>query len=856
MLRGARIYFRRDRDNGGPEVGEWLEHVRLDLRRGLKLLRKNPGFTLAAVLTLALGIGATSAIFSVLHSIVLRPLPFPNPEQLVWVEEVNQRDAHVRRPTVEVHEAWREQSRTLTSVGAGITGGVDMSVLGPGGATRISLGGIALDTLSVLGVRPVVGRWFERDEPTVEGDTAATLVISYGLWQSYFGGNPDVVGKTIPGWDAAWGRTVIGVMPPDFWVHPSMAGVKGWFAFNVARIPGARPQTVARLAPGVDYAQAEAELTTIARRIEAARAGAADADDWRIRLTPLHEVFTARYTETLYLLLGAVAFVLLIAAVNVANLQLSRSVTRQSEIAIRAALGASRWRLIRQLLTENVVLALVGGTLGIVVAYVGIWVFVTLAPGFYPPSQDITIRSAVLLFTLGVSVSTGILAGLLPALRVSRPGQHDALKQSARGGSSGLRQSIRRALGVVEVAMALVLLVGAGLMINSYVRVMRVDMGFSPDRLLTMETNLSGLARYRTRHNVAHFSVTPQAAAFFREVIDRVRSLPGVRSVGITSGLPPTESLILPFHIVGQPGDRDESHTAQYQEVNAEYFETMGIGLLRGRAFSGADGEKAAGVAVINETLARQYFGDTDPLGQVLEARINQANRDLADDRPREIVGVVADTRIRMQDEPRPMIYVPYQQHLTDYAGTGEFYVHARKDFAIRTELADPMDLAKAVRQVVAEVDSTVAVDNVIPMHERLSESAANERFWLRLLGLFGGLAVFLATVGIYGVIAYAVEQRVHEFGVRAALGAGRWDIVRLVVREGAIVTGIGIAIGIVAAFALTRLIASRLYGVTPTDPLTIAIVVLLLTAVAMLACVVPARRAARVDPLSALRVE
>jgi putative ABC transport system permease protein len=838
-------------------VGAWLAHFRLDLRSGLKLLRKSPGFTVAAVLTLALGIGATTAIFSVLHSIVLKPLPFPNPEQLVWVEEVNQRDGHTRPPSVEVHEAWREQSSTLTSVAAGITGGVDVSVSGPAGATRISLGGIALNTLSVLGVQPVVGRVFRPDEATVEGDTAATLVISYGVWQSFFGGDPDVVGKTIPGWDAAWGRTVIGVMPPDFWVHPSMADVKGWFAFNVGRIPGARAQTVARLKPGVDYTRAEAELTTIAARIEAARPGAVDADDWRIQLQPLHEVFTAQYRNTLYLLLGAVAFVLLIAAVNVANLQLSRSVTRQAEMATRVALGAGRWRIIRQLLTENVLLALVGGVLGIVVAYVGIWVFVTLAPGFYPPSQDITIRPAVLLFTFGVSVATGIVAGLFPALRVSRPDLTDSLKQSARGGASGIRQGIRRALIVIEVAMALVLLVGAGLMINSYARVMRVDMGFKPDQLLTMEINLSGLARYRTRHNVSHFSVTPQVAEFYRKVMERVRSLPGVRSVGVTSGLPPRQSMTVPFRIVGQPGDPgDDSRTAQYYEASAEYFDTMGIGLTRGRAFTEADGEKAAGVAVINETLARQYFGDADPLGQIIEARVNRGNPELADDRPREIVAVVADTRIRARDDPTPMIYVPYQQHLWDYAGTGEFYVDARKDFAIRTELADPSGLAKAVRQAVADVDSSVAVDNVVPMRRRLFESAANERFWLRLLGLFGGLAVFLATVGIYSVIAYAVEQRAREFSIRTALGAGRRDIIRLVVREGLIVTVIGLVVGIGAAFALTRLIASQLYGITPTDPLTIAIVVLLLTAVAMAACVIPARHAARADPLKALRVE
>ncbi len=324
-------------------------------------------------------------------------------------------------------------------------------------------------------------------------------------------------------------------------------------------------------------------------------------------------------------------------------------------------------------------------------AYVGIWVFVTLAPGFYPPSQDITIRPAVLLFTFAVSVSTGILAGVFPALRVSRPDLQEALKQSARGGGSGIRQGLRRALVVIEVAMALVLLVGAGLMINSYARVMRVDMGFRPDPLLTMEINLSGLARYRTRHNASHFSVTPQVSEFYREVMERVRALPGVRSVGVTSGLPPGESMTTPFRIVGQAGDfSDNSRVAQYYETSAQFFETMGIPLLRGRAFTEADGEKASPVAVINEALAKQYFGDTDPLGQIIEARINQGNPDLADDRPREIVGVVADTRMRQRDEPEPMIYVPYQQHLWDYAGTGPFYIDARKDFAIRTELSDP----------------------------------------------------------------------------------------------------------------------------------------------------------------------
>jgi predicted permease len=405
--------------------------------------------------------------------------------------------------------------------------------------------------------------------------------------------------------------------------------------------------------------------------------------------------------------------------------------------------------------------------------------------------------------------------------------------------------------------MALVLLIGAGLMINSYARVMRVDLGFRPENLLTMEINLSGLERYRTRHNVSHFSVTPQVVQFYGEVLDRLYALPGVRSVGLTSNLPPRLGMNPPFRIVGQADELgDNGPSAQYLEVSEDYFETMGIGLVRGRAFTRADGETAAGVVVINETLARQFFDDTDPLGQLVEVRINQGNPELADDRPREIVGIVSDTRIRLQDDPMPVMYIPYRQHLWDYAGTGPFNVHARQDIAMRIDGADPVILSNAVRDVVADVDPSVAVDNIIPMTRRLSESAANERFWLRLLGLFAGLAVFLATVGIYSVIAYSVEQRAHEFGIRAALGAGRGDIIRLVMREGLIVTVTGLVIGIAGAFALTRLIANQLYGVTPMDPPTIITVALALTAVAMLACVIPSLHAAKVDPLRAMHVE
>ena len=618
-----------------------LVSVGQDLRFVARSLRREPLFAGFVVVTLALGIGANAAMFGVVDRLLLRgPEHVWDPGRMVRIY-LTDRPEGMREYTTGTlgyvsYQALRAGTHSFD--GLAVYNRNDVTMGRGAEARELKASYVTASYFPLLRVQPILGRFFDASEDATTG-AQPVVVISYGLWQDYFGGDPDVVGKTIPGWDAAWGRTIIGVMPPDFWVHPSMAGVKGWFAFNVGRFPGARAQTLARLKPGVDHAQAEAELTTIATSIEAAGPNGADAQDWRIRLEPLHDIVTAGYKETLYLLLGAVAFVLLISALNVANLQLSRSVTRQSEMATRVALGAGRARLIRQLLTENVLLALIGGVLGIAVAYVGVWVFVTLAPGFYPPSQDITIRPAVLLFTFGVSVATGILAGLFPALRISRPDWQDALKQSARGGASGIRQGVRRALVVIEVAMALVLLVGAGLMINSYARVMRVDMGFGSDRLLTMEINLSGLSRYRTRRNAAHFSVTPQVAGFYREVMERVKNVPGVRSVGVTSGLPPRTSMTVPFRVVGQAGDpSDEFRNAQYYEVSADFFETMGIGLRRGRTFTDADGENAAGVAVINETLARQYFGDGDALGQIIEARINRGNASLADDRPREIV--------------------------------------------------------------------------------------------------------------------------------------------------------------------------------------------------------------------------
>jgi len=833
-------------------MGFLIAELKQDVRFGLRLLIRNPTFTIVSVLTLALGIGATSAIFSVLDAVVLRPLPFRDPGRLVWVQEVNTRGA-TRPPGGDVLAAWLSAGQTVEAVDR-VGGVTQYSLSGPSGARRVRFGNVGLTTLSLLGTEPMLGRSFQPDDPIVEGDTAQGIVISHGLWQSHFGSDPDVIGKPMPGWNAGWGRIVIGVMPAGFWIHPSMSQAEAWFAFDYQRM-GARSSTVARLKPGVSVDQAQAELAAIAQRLNGDNTGPGAAESWRAQVVPLQDVFTAGYANTLYLLLGAVSFVLLIAAVNVANLQLSRGITRETEMSTRAALGAGRSRLLRQLVVENAILGLAGGVLGLLVASAGIRIFVTLVPQFYPPSDEIRLSVTVLLFALVIALLAGVLSGLVPALRASRPDLQESLRQGARGSVGGARQQIRRALVVVEMALALVLLAGAGLMINSYVRLMSVDMGLTADNVLTMEVSFVGQDRYRVRHDQGYFSATPLISTFYTDVLARVASLPGVRSVGLTSHLPPASGPSFPIRVVAGSGTGPVNSPTQYYETSPMFFETMEIPLLRGRAFTDLDGENAPGVAILNETLARQLFGGEDPIGQYVQVNLTGDNSDLEQDRVREVVGLVRDTRTRARSEPIPVTYVPYRQHLTDYAGNVPFFVHGHKDFVVQTA-GEPMAVALAVQRAFAEVDSQIAVDGVMPVQQRLSSAAGNERFWLRLLGLLAGLAVFLAAIGIYGVISYAVEQRTREFGVRVVFGARHADILKLVAREGLLLTMAGLVIGVGAAFGLTRFIANQLYGVTAMDPVTIAAVAMVLVAVAFLASYLPSRRAVRVDPLAALRVE
>jgi putative ABC transport system permease protein len=522
-------------------------------------------------------------------------------------------------------------------------------------------------------------------------------------------------------------------------------------------------------------------------------------------------------------------------------------------MATRAAFGARRGRLLRQLVTENVILGLMGGVLGVFVAFVGIRIFVALAPNFYPPSQEIRLSGTVLLFTLIVAILAGVLSGLLPAFRASRPHLHDTLKPGGRGSVGAAGQRIRQALVVAEIALALVLLAGAGLMINSYVRITREDAGVRTDNRLTLEVSLQGQDKYRTRHSQAHFSVTPLAASFYDRVLERIESLPGVRAAAVTSVLPPSIGPSYPVRVTGR--SENGNLRTQFHEVSTKYFDTVGIPVLRGRAFTGLDGETAPGVAIINETMARMFFNGEDPIGRSIQVILTPPNSPLEQDRPRQIVGIVRDTRPRARIDPMAIVYVPYHQHLTDYAGNVAFFIHAHKDFVVQTD-GDPNRAALSVRQAVADIDPAIAVDDLMPMTDRLAEAAGGERFWVRLLGLFAGLAVFLAALGIYGVISYAVEQRLPEFGIRAMLGARSADILALVARQGIALTIAGLVIGVAAAFGLTRFIANQLYGVTAMDPVTLTAVSLVLVAVAAVACYVPSRRASSTQPLETLRMQ
>jgi predicted permease len=802
-----------------------LKDLWQDLRYAVRALLKRPGFTLVAVATLTLGVGATSAIFSVVNSVLLRPLPYKDSERVVQVWENNLKRGWTRDTISPLNfEDWRTQNRSFDAISAYEYDGLVLA----GGESPERLVGIlaSSDFFRVLGVEPALGRGFlpGEDRP----GAARVVVISSRLWQRRLGARADALGQPLTLNGEAY--TVVGVMPQGF-EFPSR-GVDAW----VPSLDLARPRSdhfmysVARLKPSVTLETAQADVDAVARRL--AEQYPDTNGNGGVTLVPLHEEVVGKARRGLLLMLGAVALLLLIACVNVANLLLARASGRQKEMAVRAALGASRWRIARQLLTESLLLGVLGGGCGALLSVWSVGLLVTASGGGIPRSQEVTVDARALVFTLAASVLTGLLFGLAPAHNFSAPDLNRMLKEGTKGVAGGRRQSrAQGALVVSEIALALVLLAGAGLLAKSYARLSSVNPGFDADGVLTARVSLSE-SRYKEKE---------RQALFFRQVLERVRALPGVKHAGAVSDLPFSGSRTSQsFDIEGhQPAEGELTPTADYRKITPGYLGAMSISLLRGREFTERDDAGAPTVAVVNEAFARRFFPGEEALGKRL--LYTEGGRQV----PREIIGVVGDlTHESLADERAPEVYVPFAQRPNSWMF-----------LAVRGG-GETAALAGSIRAAVREVDAGEPVYGITTMRQRLDQSLAPRRFNAMLLGTFAAAATLLAAVGVFGVLSFQVAERRHEIGIRMALGAQRRDVLKLVVGRGLRLVLVGVLVGLAASLAVTRLMTSLLYGVSATDPATLASISLILVGVAVLASYLPARRATKVDPVTALRYE
>jgi putative ABC transport system permease protein len=798
-----------------------------DIRYGVRSLARHPGFTAVAVITLALGIGANTAIFSVVNAVLLRPLPFDDPERIVWLW-----DTQPQLPTAPTalpeFLGWKEQNRSFEQLAA-FQGG-NMFLDAGDGTTDTPVGLVTPELFSVFHVSPILGRTFTNEE-TLPG-RFRVAVLSHSMWQSRFGSDRNVSGRTIQLNGAAY--TIIGVMPAGF-SYPDRAELWRPLPIDPAKLdPGPHYlKVVGRLKPGVTLVQAQADMSTIAARLseqyKEKNAGHG------VKLERLTNVVVGDIGLALYVLLGAVGFVLLIACANLANLMLARVGARQKEIALRTALGASRLRIVRQLLIESILLAVTGGAAGLLLAIWAVSWLVSLSADTIPRAHEISVDPRVAGFTLLVSVATGVLFGLAPALQVSRPDLTDALKESGRNTAGLRRNRLRSALVVSEVALSLVLLVGAGLMIRSFAKLNQVDPGFKPAQVMSL-----GVAILRLK-----YPEDQQVAQVYSQILERAANTPGVLSAGAISDLPLMGSNTSDsFTIEGRPPIPKEAEpSTEYHVVTPRYFESMGIPLLSGRDVADTDTRQSPNVVVINDAFARRHFASENPLGHRL--RLQGQERD-----PLLIVGVVGNVRqLGLDQQPPPEVFVPFLQ---DPLST----TYQRSMTIVAQSKSDPGAIAGPLRVAVTSVDKSLPVFAFKPMTEYLHDSLSRRRFSLILLSIFSGVALVLAAVGIYGVISYGVTQRTHEMGIRMALGAQSRDVLTLVVRQAMVLALGGVGIGLLASFALTRLMKGLLFSVSVTDPLTFAVIALLMTLIALLACLIPARRATKVDPLVALRYE
>ncbi len=803
----------------------WEDEMIQDLRYGMRMLLKNPGFTMIAVITLALGIGANTAIFSIVNAVLLRPLAFKEPDRIVHIWERELKRGADRYPLSPPNFIdYRDQSRVFAQIGAYSPQNINLT----GVAEPERLDGVRASAgiFAALGANPLLGRAYRPEEE--QPGQNRVVMLSQGFWQRRFGSDQTIIGKslTLDGEP----HTVVGVMPAGFQFPSDSEQAALWvpMTFSASELTNRGFHAygaVARLKAGTSRARALAELEAIAGRLR--QQYPATNGSYGVNLTPVHEQVVGKARPTLLKLFGAVGLVLLIACANVASLLLSRSAARRREIAVRTALGASRGRILRQLITENFALSLLGGAVGLLLAAWSIGLLKRIGTHAIPRLQEIAIDGWVLGFCFSLALLTSLLAGLAAGLQATKVDVNESLKEGARSTVGRGHNRIRRLLVVSEMALSLVLLISAGLISKSLLLLQAVNPGIRPDNVLTMRVSLNSKKGL-------------QVVNYYQELLQRIGRIAGLESVGAISHLPLSGAVaFFGFTIDGKPSAPGEERSTHFRAISPDYLRTMGIPLLNGRDFTEQDDERATTVILINETLARRHFHGEDPIGRRLSITFGDTQA------MREIVGVVADVKHRgLTNESGSEVYVPYPQ-----------LPLVRMNIVARTA-GDPLDIVAAVRNEAFAVDRNQPVADIRTMESYLADSIAQPRFNTILLGLFAALALALAIVGIYGVMSYFITQRTHEIGIRLALGARSGDVLRIVVRQGMTLTMSGLLIGLTLAFAATRLLTNLLYGVGPTDPLTFIVISSLFALVALLACYLPGRRAAKVDPIEALRHE
>ena len=811
-------------------AGGRLETMWQDLQFGVRTLVRNPGFAAVAILTLALGTGATSAIFSFVYAVVLRPLPYREPDRLVSVFEHRRFDMGL---TVPDYVDWRAAATSFEQLAA--SSAIAANLTGRGEPERVTAVRVSANYFETLGVPPAHGRGFNwSDEPF---GAPRVVVIGDGLWQHRFGADPSLVGQSIS--INGEPHTVIGIMPPRLSLRST--GAQLWLPLNLTpaelRSPGARfLSATGRLKPGVTLDQAQAELAELARRSETVRPNSNTNVTARAR--SLHEVVVSQVRDPAFILLAAVGFVLLIACANVANLLLARAARRHAEMSVRAAIGASRYRIARQLLVESAVIGLAGALAGLVLAYAITEVLKNVLPQDIPRLQQTRVDLVVLGFTLAISLAASLLFGVAPAMRASRPDLQQALRDESRSSGSFRRRRLSSTIVVGEVALALVLLVAAGLLLRSFVRLQRVDIGFDPAHLLTARMSLPE-ARYGLASNVA---------AFYEQLGTSLGHQPGITAAALSSAVPLTGSGVsISMTIEGRPlpARPEDTPNVFLRFVSADYFRTLGVRVARGRPFTTADAANTAAVAIVNETAAKRYWPDQDPLGR--QFRLDDDRNGVV-----EIVGVVADVRHSgLAESPSSEVFMPLPQ-----ATLLHWRWLQRSMIALARTSGEPEAAAGAIRQAVRALDDQLPLYDLRSMEQRKAASIGDERVGLALLGTFAAVALVLASIGVYGVMAVMVAGRSREIGIRLALGARPHDVRWMILRDGAALTAAGVVIGVIAAVALTRTMQAMLFETPATDPATMSTVAVVIAVAAMLACWVPARRSTRVDPVVALRAE